>query len=982
MKRLFLISTALCFLLFAGNASAGPKSAKYRKALELFQSGMYERARTIFESLGDDPLSRGYAALCAGKLGSIEYPSLLASYDVAYPKTPLSSELHFQAGLNLFDARKYDEARDEFDKAVSSEIFPSSRSEYLFKRGFCSFALGDYPDATDWFNLLEEQPRSDYTAPARYAMGYMLYTDKNFAESQKWFVLSEKDARFRDVSRFYINDCRFMQKDYEYVTKHGVELYKTAGPERRSHLGRIISESFLVLGNKEEARKYYDMGVSLRDEMSDSDYFYAGSLLYSMQDYRGAIDNFTKIRNRSDSLGQIASYQLANSYIQQRNKVAALDAFKAASQLDFDQDIKEDATFNHAKLAFDINADGRWFERYLKTYDTSRKGEQIYGYMALARLEARDYLGAIEAYDKMSLPDTEQDNNYLKANYLRATQLVQAGAYRDAVPYLQSATLGLGQHDPFCQLSRYWLAECNYRSGRYSEAYSIFNSLYNLSALDGKAEGKMIPYNIAYSAFKSGDYQSAAKWFDRYISGGDPGCRADAFKRRADCDFARKDYKAAVASYREAAGNITDKDDIYALYRQAICYGLLGKKAEKASVLQTLSDTPAGVPLRDAAIYEYGRTLLDMSSNDKAVEVFEKLRSSSTERSYLVKSLISEAMAYSNMGDYDKSLSCYEAVVDERFSEEYTRNALTAMQSIYQLKKEPGKYLDYLDSKGLSSAASALDREKLYFESARSSFNSSSYDEATALFEKYLDNYPEGSLRAQAWYYLGECYSAKGEKETAREAYAKVLDLPDSGALRESSVLKFARISLALQQYDDAYGAYEHLLNTAKIPENKTEARRGMMRAAFENRDYKTALECADALPEDELTLYIKAKSYLASSRRTEALECLRSLATKPSTPEGAEANYLLVQDAFDRGDFSKVEQLTYDFAPVSGEQSYWLARCFVTLGDSFVEQNRTKQAKTTYESLVAGYVPATEGDDIQSMVQSRLDKLAKTDKR
>ena len=53
---------------------------------------------------------------------------------------------------------------------------------------------------------------------------------------------------------------------------------------------------------------------------------------------------------RTDSIGQIANYQLGYSYIQVKNKVSALDAFKQAAGQSYDAEISEDAYFNYARL--------------------------------------------------------------------------------------------------------------------------------------------------------------------------------------------------------------------------------------------------------------------------------------------------------------------------------------------------------------------------------------------------------------------------------------------------------------------------------------------------------------------------------------------------------------------------------------------------------------------------------------------------------
>ena len=122
---------------------------------------------------------------------------------------------------------------------------------------------------------------------------------------------------------------------------------------------------------------------------------------------------------------------------------------------------------------------------------------------------------------------------------------------------------------------------------------------------------------------------------------------------------------------------------------------------------------------------------------------------------------------------------------------------------------------------------------------------------------------------------------------------------------------------------------------------------------------------------------YVKAKSLLATSRRDQAFEILTNLCRYPSTDEGAEAEYILIQDCYDRGEFESVEKKVYDFASKAGGQNYWLAKAFIVLGDSFAERDNLTQAKATFESLKSGYKPA-EGttDDIADNVEMRLRKI------
>lgn len=966
----------------------------YRNAMKLFGRGMYDQARSEFEAMGKGPVGEGYAVLCAGKLNTADFPDLLRQYVKEYPGSFLLPELHFQYGCNLFDEARYSDALKEFALAGRKNLGKSEQPDFLFKSGYAHFILKEYSEARQCLEEHEKLGVDDYTTLSRYALGCMDYTQEKFGDAIGWFEKVVPDGSRPKLSKlalFYIADSRFMLKDYSFVTSEAVSTYDTFldGAESmsqedrnvlegcRSHLARIISESFLVLGNNDKARSYYEKGVSPDDEMKDSDWFYAGSVLYAVQDFSGAIDKFSHIQNHRDSLWQIAAYQLGNAYIQVRDKVSALDAFKSAASLKFDEVIQEDACFNHAKLAFDLNNDGSWFEKYLKRYSTSRKGEQVYSYMALTRLAGGDYSGAIEAYEKIANPDEEQDMNYLKANYLRATQLVDAGAYSDAIPFLETATLGLSKNDPFCQLSNYWLSECRYRTGDYAAAFSGFNSLYNLSALEGEPEGNMIAYNLAYASFKKGDYETAAKWFDRCLPSLNPSQRLDARIRRADCDLGRKDYNAAVASYQKAIDESGSEKLIYPYYQMAVCYSLLKKPSKKAEILSEVVNFPQTSLLYSDALYELGKTYLDLKDAQKALDIFHKLSSSSLPKLDKAKGLIGEGMAYMRTGNTENSLASYKKVVETLPGSDYAQDALLAIESIYQGNGQPEKYLEYLEKNGLSAGTSPEEKERMYFNAGEQNFASGNYAQAQGSLERYLSLYPNGSYRHDAYYLLGESLRYQGAKMSACTAFKNAADFGKGSKYYEASVHAYADICLELERFNPAYDAYSTLAADASSDDVKMTAYRGMMDSAFGARRYEDALEAAETLADGSVhTQYVIAKSLFATSQREDAMAAFAQLAKQPSTAEGAEASYIIIQDCFDRGKFSEVQNKVYDFSPKSGDQNYWLARAFLTLGDSFVELGNYKQARQTYESIRDGYEAESQTDDILTLVNDKLDNL------
>ena len=981
-KILSLLAVAIC-LVSPARAQRLSADDAFRQAVSLYRSGMFERARTLFEACSDDPVARGYSVLCAMNMQAPDADALFDAFQQEYKSSPLNAELNYRQALRKFDQGEFGLASELFSKVPMKEIPSLEQTAAIFKMGYCDYTKGLFDSARKRFRKVESGNYNDYTSTARYLLGYMDYQDRSFTDAAKWFRQSVSDPRFKDVSEFYLVDCEFNLKNYDYVIEKGVEMFENVDEERRERLARSISEAFLVKGDKANALKYYK-SVS-RENMSRSDYFYAGSMLFAVEDWKGAVENYGHMVDRSDSLGQIANYQMAGSFIKLRNNVAAMDAFKAAADQSFDRKIQEDAFFNYAKLAFDLNKDPKGFTDYISRWSTKEKGDQIYEYMALAALVNKDYAAAVDAYDHIDELTPEMKSNYTKANYLRAGQLISNGAWRDALACLRTSAYYLPKTDRFNQLSRYWIAECQYNTDDFSAARETYVELYNGSALDGIPEGNVLPYNIAYCCYREEDWSAAAKWFDNYIQSGVHSYREDALTRRADCDFARRDYKNAVMTYQTVIDAFGAPDNIYPYYQQALSYGLSGDRKKKAAVLSSVLKASPSAPMYAEAMYELGRSQMDIKDDASALETFKLLRKTTSDSTYVAKSLIGMGMVHRNSKEYEAALGDYKKVVSMMPGSSFAEDALLAIESIYQSMRQPEKYLEYVEQNRIGARKSAAEREEIYFNTAEQVFLGGDSQQSISVLQKYLDEFPEGTKNAQAWFYLAESYKAQGSKEKAADAYAQAMALASEGSYAESSRLGYANICYSLERYEDAYRGFSELGEIARIESNKTNARTGMMRSAFRARNYDNAVIAAREV-EDDLkssaevrreARYVQAKSYMLTSRRGEAMDMFRALAKEPSTAEGAEARYIIIQNLYDTGDFQTVESAVYDFSSSAGDQSYWLAKAFITLGDSFLERGLTDQAKATFESIRDGYQPQSQNDDVQENVKLRLQRLA-----
>ena len=795
----------------ASDGVPGPASKEFKEALRLYDRGMANRSSIVFDRLArmnSDADAEGYAVLADIVSGTPGYVSMMETYLAKHPHTALSFKMRYQHAMNLFEAENYEEAGKILSDIDRKRIDKGQVDEYIFKSAFCALENGDKDQAKELFEEIDLRPVSDFTAPSRYLLGIVAYEDKDFQKATDWMDEASEDSRFKTMAEYYIFECRFMLKDHEFVLANGDAMYAAVPKERKAHLARIISESCLVLGDVDKARKYYELaGAGADVENNRSDWFYSGSVLYAVDDYEGAIRNYSNMTDRTDSLGQIANYHLGYSYIQTKNKVAALDAFKDAANVLHDPELTEDAFFNWAKLAFDLNDDTSVFNAYIDAYPAKEQEQRINSYIAVAALHDRDYEAAVNAYDKIDELDEYMVLNYMKANYLRANQLVKSGSYRLAIPCLKAAAYYSDRSSRFNQLSRFWLAESYYRNDQYKDALTTYTDLYNISALYGQEEHDLLPYNIAYCHFKNEDYAAALKWFGEYLNDPYATYRKEALVRSADCYFVNKDYKKACEMYENVIKGYADTSDMYPYYQAAVPYGLLKKPAKKIEVLSNVMKASPDAEFYAESLYELGRAYVAAYEDDKAQECFRLLADNVKDATYVARAYLEMGSLARNQSQYNEALKYYKTVVEDMPMSGYAEDALAAIESIYQIRNKPEEYIAYIEKIGKGDSKTADEKEDMIFNSAEQIFLSENYQKALVALDSYLEQYPDGRNAYKADFYKAESYRLLGKFEQACDCYRKVIE-GGEGSFVELSMLNFSDISFRLERWEDAYGGY------------------------------------------------------------------------------------------------------------------------------------------------------------------------------
>ncbi len=130
-------------------------------------------------------------------------------------------------------------------------------------------------------------------------------------------------------------------------------MTKSSATEK-SELNKIIGESYFNLKQYDKAIPFLKEYRGKKGKWSNTDFYQLGYAYYKQNDFENAISQFNKIIGGKDFVAQNAYYHFGESYLKTDKKPQALNAFKNASEMDFDAKIQEDAYLNYAKLSYEI----------------------------------------------------------------------------------------------------------------------------------------------------------------------------------------------------------------------------------------------------------------------------------------------------------------------------------------------------------------------------------------------------------------------------------------------------------------------------------------------------------------------------------------------------------------------------------------------------------------------------------------------------
>jgi TolA-binding protein len=951
-------------------------------AKELFSKGKYISTFSEFEKIQDrvDKQSELYSeaeyfkSVSALKAGYTAGSKMLTSFTKNYPESPYINNAWFNLGDYQFEKKQYAVAIKTFSNVERAELSENDRIKITYQNGYANLMEDNLAVAEKEFFSIKNA-NSLYSKPATYYWSHIMYRNENYVQALDGFRQLENDPAFSRVIPLYVSHIYYKQQRYDELVNYIVPILDQVEEEHKPELSKLVGDSYFHLKQYEKAITYLET-YFLSTKLTTREENYAlGYSYYSTGSYFKAIPMMQKASEGNDEMAQNAYYHLADCYVKTNDKEKAKMAYDAASNLDFDAKIKEDALFNYAKLTYELsyspfNETIKAFDRYIELYPNSEKNTEAYTILSEVYMVTKNYKDAVASIEKIKVKTPAILKAYQRVAYYRGLELFNNLAYNQAITFFDLSLENSSQDRNLAALSHFWKAEALYRVGDYNNAVNNYTRFLSFSGSSSLPEYKDAEYNLAYAFFKIEDYTSAANRFKKYIDA-TRGLRTekqgDAYNRIGDCYFINTDYAQAIQNYQQSY-NLKIYEADYALFQIAVCKGLQRNQQAKIQNLEQLLASFPGSDFQDDALYELGRAYEREGENQKAAAQYNKIIIDHKQSSYYRKSLLQLGLINYNNGDYNKALAQYKEVADKFPETPEAQAALMGIKNCYIEMNNVDAYFDYAKRAGTAINVTSTEQDSLTFMAAERIYMGGDKSAATQ-FEKYLQQFPNGSFAINSHFYLAEILYNEGKYTESNKHYLYVVNQPQN-IFTEQALSRSAELTLNAGDYTEALELSNRLESIASGKWNLLRANFGQMRSNLYLNNYDKAILAAAKVKKSEVANeamvreanFVEGKSHFQLNNFTKAMEGLKAVAADVKYEQGAEAKYLIAEIYYRQKEMKKSEDEITDFISKNTPYQYWLGKSFLLLADIYLSQNDKFQAKHTLKSLYENYNDDNDG--------------------
>ncbi|MEM6516679.1 MAG: tetratricopeptide repeat protein, partial [Bacteroidota bacterium] len=920
-----------------------------------------------------------YIANCAIRLNQQNADDLVENFVADYPTSTKRNTAFLDVANYYFSNGKYAYARKWFEKVDEKSVSPSERDKFNFNYGYSLYETQDKPEAQKYLNRVIT---SDiYGAQAKYYIGYMAYEGDDYDTANTYFEQVADREKYKDKLSYYQADLNFKIGKFEEAIQLAKAQMPKASATEQSELSKIIGESYFNLEKYKEAIPYLTAYEGKQGKWNNTDYYQLGYAHYKQSDFEKAISEFNKIIDGDNAVAQNAYYHLGESYINLEKKQEALNAFRNASQMDYDLKIQEDAWLNYAKISYEIGnpyqSVPQVLSDYLDKYPKTNYRDEIESLLIDSYITSKNYKEALKLLEGKS--GFENRVAYQKVAFFRGIELYNDSEYQEARTLFEKSVKE-SKVPLFTTRAIFWQAEADYILNNFEEALIGYKQFLQEDVSEETEEYKNINYNLGYTYFKMKNYDQATGYFEAFINDNkeDKLRINDALLRLGDGHFVSSNYNSAIASYQKAIA-INEIESDYATFQKAMSYGYIGKGDIKMTQLRAFIDKYPKSGLRDDAMYELANSYVKSMQTDKAMTMYNRLISDYPKSMFISKALLRQGLSYYNSNNNDVALNKFKTIAKNYPSSPEANQAVATSRLIYIDLGRVDDYARWVKTLDFVEVTN-VDLDNTAYLAAEKQYLDTNTDEAIKQFNKYLNNFPNGIHALQSHYYLAEMYAMKDLTENAKPHFKYVTEAPKN-EFTEQSIVKLSEIYLNDSKWDEAIPLLRRLESEADYPQNKIYAQSNLMNAYYQKDNYTEAVDYAektlknskiDNKLQSDAQLII-ARSAIKTDNEVKAKQAYLELGKIATGALAAESLYFKAYFENQERNFEASNSIIQKLAKDYSSYKYYSAKGLVLMAKNFYALEDAFQATYILESVIGNF---SEFVDVVSEAQTELDKI------
>ena len=970
-------TTSFLFLFFLGFAFLGiaqetkiyaHEQKQFQDALALYNNQQYQAAQSLFEKVKSttndyetEANSSYYAANAAIRLNQRGADKLMEDFVERYPTSTKRNSAFMDVADYYFETGKYPYALKWYRKVDKTAMSNKDEERFNFNNGYSLYASNKPREAERYLSRVSNSAK--YGSQAKYYLGYIAYEQDDYEEANERFDKITDPKLLEEKLSYYQADLNFKLGNFDKAIEMAKKQLPKSDRREVSELNKIIGESYFNLKQYSEAVPYLKKYKGKRGRFNNTDYYLLGYSYYKQGDYESAIGQFNKIIGGANSVAQNAYYHLAECYLKLDKKPEALNAFRNASQMDFNQEIEKDALLNYARLSYEI---GNAYEpvpqvitTYLDKYPKDTKQEELQELLVDSYITSRNFDGAMQLLEKNA--SYASDETYQKVAFYSGVELFIDNKFDEALARF-SKSLKKSENPIYEARAQYWESESAYRLNQFDDALVGFNQFKRNPNAKNVEEYNRIDYHLGYSYFKIKDYKNAASYFKNITtSNNDEELRNDAYLRLGDSYFVTSNYNAAITAYNEASKrNGAERD--YAAFQKAICNGFLGNNSAEIEDLNKFLNRYPKSSLRDDALFELANTYIKTDKESQGLATYTKLINQFSKSKFAPRALLRQGLVHYNANRNEQALTKLKGVVSEYPNTPEAKQAVATAKLVYIDLGRVSEYAAWVRNLDFIEVADT-ELDAASFEAAERKYAQGNTDAAIKSYEDYLKEFPNGLEVTKANFNLAQLYFSKGDKEKALSKF-KIVTENGTGEYTEQALTRVCEIYVGNEDYQSAIPYLQRLETIAEISQNRTFAQSNLMKGYYGQKNYEQTLAYAEkVLSAPKIDNRIKSDAQIMIARSAietgDEQRAETAFAEVKKIASGATAAEAWYYDAYFKNknqDFkasnTSVQKLAKDYASYKewgGKGLVLMAKNFYALEDAF-------QATYILESVIENF--------------------------